>query len=127
MDRNDRNTTDQAAHKRAVRRGGDVQRSAGEKSGQVRRPTGSRSAVTPMKRDSENVRKPSEQAGRAQGSLRRGPVGTASDPAAGRAQRRVGVSSDPAARSAQRRTGATSDPAARSAKRRTGASSDPAA
>ena len=78
MDRNDRNTTDQAAHKRAVRRGGDVQRSAGEKSGQVRRPTGSRSAVTPMKRDSENVRKPSEQAGRAQGSLRRGPVGTAS-------------------------------------------------
>ena len=127
MDRNDRNTTDQAAHKRAVRRGGDVQRSAGEKSGQVRRPTGSRSAVTPMKRDSENVRKPSEQAGRAQGSLRRGPVGTASDPAAGSAQRRAGVSSDPAARSAQRRTGATSDPAARSAQRRTGASSDPAA
>ena len=127
MDRNDRNTTDQAAHKRAVRRGGDVQRSAGEKSGQVRRPTGSRSAVTPMKRDSENVRKPSEQAGRAQGSLRRGPVGTASDPAAGSAQRRTGATSDPASGSARRRTGATSDPAARSAQRRTGAASDPAA
>ena len=104
MDRNERNTMDQNARKRTVRREGNAEGSARANEGLGRRPSGngapasagrpsgkSSSAsvrrtsesgdptrrttpggtVTPMRRESGSVRKPSEQAGRAQGSLRK--------------------------------------------------------
>ena len=132
MDRNERNTMDQNARKRTVRREGNAEGSARANEGLGRRPSGngapasagrpsgkSSSAsvrrtsesgdptrrttpggtVTPMRRESGSVRKPSEQAGRAQGSLRkehsetgrtRDAAGSPSDPslrrAAGKAQ-----------------------------------------
>ena len=132
MDRNERNTMDQNARKRTVRREGNAEGSARANEGLGRRPSGngapasagrpsgkSSSAsvrrtsesgdptrrttpggtVTPMRRESGSVRKPSEQAGRAQGSLRkehsetgrtRDAAGTPADPslrrAAGKAQ-----------------------------------------
>ena len=104
MDRNERNTMDQNARKRTVRREGNAAGSTRANEGLGRRPSGngapasagrpsgkSSSAsvrrtsesgdptrrttpggtVTPMRRESGSVRKPSEQAGRAQGSLRK--------------------------------------------------------
>lgn len=142
MDRNERNTMDQNARKRTVRREGNAEGSARANEGLGRRPSGngapasagrpsgkSSSAsvrrtsesgdptrrttpggtVTPMRRESGSVRKPSEQAGRAQGSLRkehsetgrtRDAAGTPTDPSARRTAGKAGTPADPSLRRA---------------------------
>ena len=140
MDRNERNTMDQNARKRTVRREGDAAGSARANAGQGRRPSGngapasagrpsgkSSSAsvrrtseggdptrrttpggtVTPMRRESGSVRKPSEQAGRAQGSLRKEHSET------GRPREAAGTPTDPSARRAAGKAGAPADPSSR--------------
>ena len=127
MDRNERNTMDQNARKRTVRREGNAEGSARANEGLGRRPSGngapasagrpsgkSSSAsvrrtsesgdptrrttpggtVTPMRRESGSVRKPSEQAGRAQGSLRKEHSET------GRTRDAAGAPTDPSLRRA---------------------------
>ena len=127
MDRNERNTMDQNARKRTVRREGNAAGSTRANEGLGRRPSGngapasagrpsgkSSSAsvrrtsesgdptrrttpggtVTPMRRESGSVRKPSEQAGRAQGSLRKEHSET------GRTRDTAGVPTDPSLRRA---------------------------
>ena len=127
MDRNERNTMDQNARKRTVRREGNAEGSARANEGLGRRPSGngapasagrpsgkSSSAsvrrtsesgdstrrttpggtVTPMRRESGSVRKPSEQAGRAQGSLRKEHSET------GRTRDAAGAPADPSLRRA---------------------------
>lgn len=127
MDRNERNTMDQNARKRTVRREGNAEGSARANEGLGRRPSGngapasagrpsgkssSASArrtsesgdptrrttpggtVTPMRRESGSVRKPSEQAGRAQGSLRKEHSET------GRTRDAAGAPTDPSLRRA---------------------------
>ena len=142
MDRNERNTMDQNARKRTVRREGNAAGSTRANEGLGRRPSGngapasagrpsgkSSSAsvrrtsesgdptrrttpggtVTPMRRESGSVRKPSEQAGRAQGSLRkehsetgrtRDTAGTPTDPSARRTAGKAGTPADPSLRRA---------------------------
>ena len=127
MDRNERNTMDQNARKRTVRREGNAAGSTRANEGLGRRPSGngapasagrpsgkSSSAsvrrtsesgdptrrttpggtVTPMRRESGSVRKPSEQAGRAQGSLRKEHSET------GRTRDAAGAPTDPSLRRA---------------------------
>ena len=127
MDRNERNTMDQNARKRTVRREGNAVGSTRANEGLGRRPSGngapasagrpsgkSSSAsvrrtsesgdptrrttpggtVTPMRRESGSVRKPSEQAGRAQGSLRKEHSET------GRTRDAAGAPTDPSLRRA---------------------------
>ena len=155
MDRNERNTMDQNARKRTVRREGDAAGSARANAGQGRRPSGngapasagrpsgkSSSAsvrrtsesgdptrrttpggtVTPMRRESGSVRKPSEQAGRAQGSLRkehsetgrpREAAGTPTDPSARRVAGKAGAPTDPSARRTAGKAGTPTDPSSR--------------
>ena len=155
MDRNERNTMDQNARKRTVRREGNAEGSARANEGLGRRPSGngapasagrpsgkSSSAsvrrtsesgdptrrttpggtVTPMRRESGSVRKPSEQAGRAQGSLRkehsetgrtRDAAGAPTDPSLRRASGKAGTPTDPSARRAAGKTGTPTDPSAR--------------
>ena len=149
MDRNERNTMDQNARKRTVRREGNAAGSTRANEGLGRRPSGngapasagrpsgkSSSAsvrrtsesgdptrrttpggtVTPMRRESGSVRKPSEQAGRAQGSLRkehsetgrtRDAAGAPTDPSLRRASGKAGTPTDPSARRAAGKTGRT--------------------
>ena len=155
MDRNERNTMDQNARKRTVRREGDAAGSARANAGQGRRPSGngapasagrpsgkSSSAsvrrtsesgdptrrttpggtVTPMRRESGSVRKPSEQAGRAQGSLRkehsetgrtRDAAGAPTDPSLRRASGKAGTPTDPSARRTAGKAGTPTDPSSR--------------
>ena len=115
MDRNERNTMDQNARKRTVRREGNAEGSARANEGLGRRPSGKSSSasvrrtsesgdptrrttpggtVTPMRRESGSVRKPSEQAGRAQGSLRKEHSET------GRTRDAAGAPTDPSLRRA---------------------------
>ena len=137
MDRNERNTMDQNARKRTVRREGNAEGSARANEGLGRRPSGngapasagrpsgkSSSAsvrrtsesgdptrrttpggtVTPMRRESGSVRKPSEQAGRAQGSLRKEHSET------GRTRDAAGAPTDPSARRTAGKAGTPADP-----------------
>ena len=169
MDRNERNTMDQNARKRTVRREGNAAGSARANEGLGRRPSGngapasagrpsgkSSSAsvrrtsesgdptrrttpggtVTPMRRESGSVRKPSEQAGRAQGSLRkehsetgrtRDAAGAPTDPSLRRASGKTGTPTDPSARRAAGKTGTSTDPSARRAAGKAGAPTDPSA
>ena len=154
MDRNERNTMDQNARKRTVRREGNAAGSARANAGQGRRPSGngapasagrpsgkSSSAsvrrtsesgdptrrttpggtVTPMRRESGSVRKPSEQAGRAQGSLRKEHSET------GRPREAAGAPTDPSARRTAGKTGTPTDPSARRVAGKAGAPTDPSA
>ena len=140
MDRNERNTMDQNARKRTVRREGNAEGSARANEGLGRRPSGngapasagrpsgkSSSAsvrrtsesgdptrrttpggtVTPMRRESGSVRKPSEQAGRAQGSLRKEHSET------GRTRDAAGAPTDPSLRRASGKAGTPTDPSAK--------------
>ena len=142
MDRNERNTMDQNARKRTVRREGNAAGSTRANEGLGRRPSGngapasagrpsgkSSSAsvrrtsesgdptrrttpggtVTPMRRESGSVRKPSEQAGRAQGSLRKEHSET------GRTRDTAGVPTDPSARRTAGKAGTPADPSLRRA------------
>ena len=142
MDRNERNTMDQNARKRTVRREGNAAGSTRANEGLGRRPSGngapasagrpsgkSSSAsvrrtsesgdptrrttpggtVTPMRRESGSVRKPSEQAGRAQGSLRKEHSET------GRTRDTAGVPTDPSLRRTSGKAGTPTDPSARRA------------
>ena len=169
MDRNERNTMDQNARKRTVRREGNAEGSARANEGLGRRPSGngapasagrpsgkSSSAsvrrtsesgdptrrttpggtVTPMRRESGSVRKPSEQAGRAQGSLRkehsetgrtRDAAGAPTDPSLRRASGKAGTPTDPSARRAAGKTGTPTDPSARRTAGKTGTPTDPSA
>ena len=169
MDRNERNTMDQNARKRTVRREGNAEGSARANEGLGRRPSGngapasagrpsgkSSSAsvrrtsesgdptrrttpggtVTPMRRELGSVRKPSEQAGRAQGSLRkehsetgrtRDAAGAPTDPSLRRASGKAGTPTDPSARRAAGETGTPTDPSARRAAGKTGTPTDPSA
>ncbi len=169
MDRNERNTMDQNARKRTVRREGNAAGSTRANEGLGRRPSGngapasagrpsgkSSSAsvrrtsesgdptrrttpggtVTPMRRESGSVRKPSEQAGRAQGSLRkehsetgrtRDAAGAPTDPSLRRASGKAGTPTDPSARRAAGKTGTSTDPSARRAAGKAGAPTDPSA
>ena len=169
MDRNERNTMDQNARKRTVRREGNAAGSARANAGQGRRPSGngapasagrpsgkSSSAsvrrtsesgdptrrttpggtVTPMRRESGSVRKPSEQAGRAQGSLRkehsetgrpREAAGAPTDPSARRTAGKAGMPTDPSARRTAGKTGTPTDPSARRVAGKAGAPTDPSA
>ena len=169
MDRNERNTMDQNARKRTVRREGNAAGSTRANEGLGRRPSGngapasagrpsgkSSSAsvrrtsesgdptrittpggtVTPMRRESGSVRKPSEQAGRAQGSLRkehsetgrtRDAAGAPTDPSLRRASGKTGTPTDPSARRAAGKTGTSTDPSARRAAGKAGAPTDPSA
>ena len=167
MDRNERNTMDQNARKRTVRREGNAAGSARANEGLGRRPSGNGApasagrpsgknssasvrrtsesgdptrrttpggTVTPMRRESGSVRKPSEQAGRAQGSLRkehsetgrtRDAAGAPTDPSARRAAGKTGTSTDPSARRAAGKAGAPTDPSARRTAGKAGAPTDP--
>ncbi len=169
MDRNERNTMDQNARKRTVRREGNAEGSARANEGLGRRPSGngapasagrpsgkSSSAsvrrtsesgdptrrttpggtVTPMRRESGSVRKPSEQAGRAQGSLRkehsetgrtRDAAGAPTDPSLRRASGKAGTPTDPSARRAAGKTGTPTDPSARRTSGKAGTPTDPSA
>ena len=169
MDRNERNTMDQNARKRTVRREGNAEGSARANEGLGRRPSGngapasagrpsgkSSSAsvrrtsesgdptrrttpggtVTPMRRESGSVRKPSEQAGRAQGSLRkehsetgrtRDAAGAPTDPSLRRASGKAGTPTDPSARRAAGKTGTPTDPSARRTAGKAGVPTDPSA
>ena len=142
MDRNERNTMDQNARKRTVRREGNAVGSTRANEGLGRRPSGngapasagrpsgkSSSAsvrrtsesgdptrrttpggtVTPMRRESGSVRKPSEQAGRAQGSLRKEHSET------GRTRDAAGAPTDPSLRRASGKAGTPADPSLRRA------------
>ena len=130
MDRNERNTMDQNARKRTVRREGNAEGSARANEGLGRRPSGKSSSasvrrtsesgdptrrttpggtVTPMRRESGSVRKPSEQAGRAQGSLRKEHSET------GRTRDAAGAPTDPSLRRASGKAGTPTDPSARRA------------
>ena len=142
MDRNERNTMDQNARKRTVRREGNAAGSTRANEGLGRRPSGngapasagrpsgkSSSAsvrrtsesgdptrrttpggtVTPMRRESGSVRKPSEQAGRAQGSLRKEHSET------GRTRDTAGVPTDPSLRRTSGKAGTPTDPTLRRA------------
>ena len=157
MDRNERNTMDQNARKRTVRREGNAAGSTRANEGLGRRPSGngapasagrpsgkSSSAsvrrtsesgdptrrttpggtVTPMRRESGSVRKPSEQAGRAQGSLRkehsetgrtRDTAGAPTDPSARRTAGKAGTPTDPSARRTAGKAGTPADPSLRRA------------
>ena len=169
MDRNERNTMDQNARKRTVRREGNAEGSARANEGLGRRPSGngapasagrpsgkSSSAsvrrtsesgdptrrttpggtVTPMRRESGSVRKPSEQAGRAQGSLRkehsetgrtRDAAGAPTDPSLRRASGKAGTPTDPSARRTAGKAGAPTDPSARRTAGKAGTPTDPSA
>lgn len=169
MDRNERNTMDQNARKRTVRREGNAVGSTRANEGLGRRPSGngapasagrpsgkSSSAsvrrtsesgdptrrttpggtVTPMRRESGSVRKPSEQAGRAQGSLRkehsetgrtRDAAGAPTDPSLRRASGKAGTPTDPFARRAAGKTGTPTDPSARRTAGKAGTPTDPSA
>ena len=169
MDRNERNTMDQNARKRTVRREGNAEGSARANEGLGRRPSGNGASasagrpsgksssasvrrtsesgdptrrttpggtVTPMRRESGSVRKPSEQAGRAQGSLRkehsetgrtRDAAGAPTDPSLRRASGKAGTPTDPSARRAAGKTGTPTDPSARRAAGKTGTPTDPSA
>ncbi len=169
MDRNERNTMDQNARKRTVRREGNAAGSTRANEGLGRRPSGngapasagrpsgkSSSAsvrrtsesgdptrrttpggtVTPMRRESGSVRKPSEQAGRAQGSLRkehsetgrtRDTAGVPTDPSLRRTSGKAGTPTDPSARRAAGKTGTPTDPSARRTAGKAGAPTDPSA
>ena len=169
MDRNERNTMDQNARKRTVRREGNAEGSARANEGLGRRPSGngapasagrpsgkSSSAsvrrtsesgdptrrttpggtVTPMRRESGSVRKPSEQAGRAQGSLRkehsetgrtRDAAGAPTDPSLRRVSGKAGTPTDPSARRAAGKTGTPTDPSARRTAGKAGTPTDPSA
>ena len=169
MDRNERNTMDQNARKRTVRREGNAEGSARANEGLGRRPSGngapasagrpsgkSSSAsvrrtsesgdptrrttpggtVTPMRRESGSVMKPSEQAGRAQGSLRkehsetgrtRDAAGAPTDPSLRRASGKAGTPTDPSARRAAGKTGTPTDPSARRTAGKAGVPTDPSA
>ena len=169
MDRNERNTMDQNARKRTVRREGNAEGSARANEGLGRRPSGngapasagrpsgkSSSAsvrrtsesgdptrrttpggtVTPMRRESGSVRKPSEQAGRAQGSLRkehsetgrtRDAAGAPTDPSLRRASGKAGTPTDPSARRAAGKTGTPTDPSVRRTAGKAGTPTDPSA
>ena len=157
MDRNERNTMDQNARKRTVRREGNAAGSTRANEGLGRRPSGngapasagrpsgkSSSAsvrrtsesgdptrrttpggtVTPMRRESGSVRKPSEQAGRAQGSLRkehsetgrtRDAAGEPTDPSSRRTAGKAGTPTDPSARRTAGKAGTPADPSLRRA------------
>ena len=145
MDRNERNTMDQNARKRTVRREGNAEGSARANEGLGRRPSGKSSSasvrrtsesgdptrrttpggtVTPMRRESGSVRKPSEQAGRAQGSLRkehsetgrtRDAAGAPTDPSLRRASGKAGTPTDPSARRTAGKAGTPADPSLRRA------------
>ena len=152
MDRNERNTMDQNARKRTVRREGNAAGSTRANEGLGRRPSGngapasagrpsgkSSSAsvrrtsesgdptrrttpggtVTPMRRESGSVRKPSEQAGRAQGSLRKEHSET------GRTRDTAGVPTDPSLRRTSGKAGTPTDPSARRAAGKAGTPADP--
>ena len=95
-----------------------------------------------MRRESDNVRRPSEQAGRAQGSLRKerpesggdptagrtpGRAGTATDPKPGRTSGRTGTATDPKPGRTPGRTGTATDPTVRRTQGKTGTSADPSA
>ena len=91
-------------------------------SGDPTRRTTPGGTVTPMRRESGSVRKPSEQAGRAQGSLRkehsetgrtRDAAGAPTDPSLRRASGKAGTPTDPSARRAAGKTGTPTDPSAR--------------
>ena len=167
MDRNERNTMDQNARKRTVRREGNAAGSTRANEGLGRRPSGngapasagrpsgkSSSAsvrrtsesgdptrrttpggtVTPMRRESGSVRKPSEQAGRAQGSLRkehsetgrtRDTAGVPTDPSARRAAGKTGTPTDPSARRTAGKAGTPTDPSARRTAGKAGTPADP--
>ena len=169
MDGNERNTMDQNARKRTVRREGNAAGSARANEGLGRRPSGNGASasagrpsgksssasvrrtsesgdptrrttpggtVTPMRRESGSVRKPSEQAGRAQGSLRkehsetgrtRDAAGAPTDPSLRRASAKAGTPTDPSARRAAGKTGTSTDPSARRAAGKTGTPTDPSA
>ena len=169
MDRNERNTMDQNARKRTVRREGNAEGSARANEGLGRRPSGngapasagrpsgkSSSAsvrrtsesgdptrrttpggtVTPMRRESGSVRKPSEQAGRAQGSLRkehsetgrtRDAAGAPTDPSLRRASGKTGTPTDPSARRTAGKAGAPTDLSARRTAGKAGTPTDPSA
>ena len=169
MDRNERNTMDQNARKRTVRREGNAAGSTRANEGLGRRPSGngapasagrpsgkSSSAsvrrtsesgdptrrttpggtVTPMRRESGSVRKPSEQAGRAQGSLRkehsetgrtRDAAGAPTDPSLRRASGKTGTPTDPSARRAAGKAGAPTDPSTRRTAGKAGTPTDPSA
>ena len=169
MDRNERNTMDQNARKRTVRREGNAAGSTRANEGLGRRPSGngapasagrpsgkSSSAsvrrtsesgdptrrttpggtVTPMRRESGSVRKPSEQAGRAQGSLRkehsetgrtRDTAGVPTDPSLRRTSGKAGTPTDPSARRAAGKTGTPTDPSARRTAGKAGTPTDPSA
>ena len=152
MDRNERNTMDQNARKRTVRREGNAAGSTRANEGLGRRPSGngapasagrpsgkSSSAsvrrtsesgdptrrttpggtVTPMRRESGSVRKPSEQAGRAQGSLRKEHSET------GRTRDAAGVPTDPSLRRTSGKAGTPTDPSARRTAGKAGTPADP--
>ena len=169
MDRNERNTMDQNARKRTVRREGNAAGSTRANEGLGRRPSGngapasagrpsgkSSSAsvrrtsesgdptrrttpggtVTPMRRESGSVRKPSEQAGRAQGSLRkehsetgrtRDAAGAPTDPSLRRASGKTGTPTDPSARRTAGKAGAPTDPSTRRTAGKAGTPTDPSA
>ena len=157
MDGNERNTMDQNARKRTVRREGNAAGSARANEGLGRRPSGNGASasagrpsgksssasvrrtsesgdptrrttpggtVTPMRRESGSVRKPSEQAGRAQGSLRkehsetgrtRDAAGAPTDPSLRRASAKAGTPTDPSARRTAGKAGTPADPSLRRA------------
>ena len=103
-------------------------------SGDPTRRTTPGGTVTPMRRESGSVRKPSEQAGRAQGSLRkehsetgrtRDAAGAPTDPSLRRASGKAGTPTDPSARRAAGKTGTPTDPSARRAAGKTGTPADP--
>ena len=152
MDRNERNTMDQNARKRTVRREGNAAGSTRANEGLGRRPSGngapasagrpsgkSSSAsvrrtsesgdptrrttpggtVTPMRRESGSVRKPSKQAGRAQGSLRKEHSET------GRTRDTAGVPTDPSLRRTSGKAGTPTDPSARRTAGKAGTPADP--
>ena len=167
MDRNERNTMDQNARKRTVRREGNAAGSTRANEGLGRRPSGngapasagrpsgkSSSAsvrrtsesgdptrrttpggtVTPMRRESGSVRKPSEQAGRAQGSLRkehsetgrtRDTAGVPTDPSLRRTSGKAGTPTDPSARRTAGKAGTPPDPSARRTAGKAGTPADP--
>ena len=167
MDRNERNTMDQNARKRTVRREGNAAGSTRANEGLGRRPSGngapasagrpsgkSSSAsvrrtsesgdptrrttpggtVTPMRRESGSVRKPSEQAGRAQGSLRkehsetgrtRDTAGVPTDPSLRRTSGKAGTPTDPSARRTAGKAGTPTDPSARRTAGKAGTPADP--
>ena len=78
-------------------------------SGDPTRRTTPGGTVTPMRRESGSVRKPSEQAGRAQGSLRKEHSET------GRTRDAAGAPTDPSLRRASGKAGTPTDPSARRA------------